>query len=554
MDLQVLAHDFLRHIDLERNLSHHTVTQYGRDIKRLLAHLQGEGVAADTDCVTVEHLRGFVRGLSSAGLSPSTIARIITCIRSLYTFGCRYHALPANPAAATVSPKVAHKLPEALTASEVARLLEACDDNHFRIYRVRDKCIVALLACLGLRRQELIDLELRDWDAGARTLRVRTGKGRRERVLPCPDELGGLLGQWLESRPAATVQNIFVSRQGCRLAPHTLQAMLKRLTAIAGLERKPHLHLFRHFAGTAIVSNHASGGIEQARRVLGHVSSETVAVYSHLTVDDLRPAVRDTAALSGIALRRAGGSDGLRLDAGTLLAARQLDELVRSLPGDWQQSDSVRRWIVTEWTRQCAIANPPAFARGEVDVIVWERHTAAHLSLDDHLAVVSVARVVHRLLNTEHLHVVTDLLRIDENLRGAFPQRSPGEPPSEGELRSLDSALPQPSLELHSASVLAAVVLLTSELGVHRAGLAGGQVTIDLLAGIAVWQRGLPPLIVPAAEAGLWRLLQARSAGGDVAPAVAYGLAKVAGVAGELSRLLAQAERPSEGGGQATDL
>ena len=100
MGLSPLVQDFIRHIDVERNLSHHTVEQYTRDLRRWLRYLEENQVELDTDRVDVHHVRSFVRELSSSGLSPRTVTRILACLRSFYTFVCRFHGVPQNPAAA----------------------------------------------------------------------------------------------------------------------------------------------------------------------------------------------------------------------------------------------------------------------------------------------------------------------------------------------------------------------------------------------------------------------------------------------------------------------
>lgn len=150
-----------------------------------------------------------------------------------------------------------------------------------------------------------MDLQLEDWDAEERVVMVRAGKRSRDRALPLTDELISMGSAWLAVRPTTGDPYFFVSRHGQKLVAHSLQRMLQRVSDAAGLERRPHLHMFRHFAGTAIVNNHASGGIEQDRRILGHASNSTVSVYAHLGVDDLRAAVRDTEAMGGIPLHTA---------------------------------------------------------------------------------------------------------------------------------------------------------------------------------------------------------------------------------------------------------
>lgn len=395
MELCPLVDDFVRHISLERGLSHNTIDQYDRDLKRWLRFLDENGIPPDTDHVGVIHIRNFIQTLSLSQLAPRTIMRYLACLRSFFTFVCRYHGLPSNPAEAVESPKLPDTLPRLLTHTEVARLLDACEQNYFRLYRVRDRRIVAVLACLGLRRQELMDLRLEDWDAEERMAMVRAGKGSRDRALPLTDELVALGAAWLAVRPETGEPYFFISRHGQKLAAHSLQRMLQRVSDAAGMERRPHLHMFRHFAGTAIVNNHNSGGIEQARRILGHASNSTVSVYAHLSVDDLRPAVRDTGAMSGIPLRtRGSGQDTVTLGPAADMALAELRDVLKELPERWQSVPAVVDWLIAEWARHCLPADGRSFSLCETGAVLHRRQTVDTLTLDQHFALAEFGRAV----------------------------------------------------------------------------------------------------------------------------------------------------------------
>lgn len=344
MELVPLLDDFLRHVEYERNPSSHTVSQYAGDLKHWLADLERNHVPLDTDAITVPVMRQWMQDLSEAGRRPPTIIRKLCCLRSFWKFIRRYHAIEHDPMSTLITPKHDKRLPEVMKRSEIMRVFQACDQSHYRFHRVRDRAIIAVLACLGLRRQELIDIRVEDLDFEAKTLLVRTATRGRERLVPLTDELIAMITNWLAVRPECEIPNLFLSRHGTSLSSNGLEDMLQRLTNHGNLDRRPKLHMFRHYAGTAMVQQ---SGIEKARRLLGHQSPETTAIYSHLSVDDLRPAINETAALSGISHPNGAADTTIQLDGTTEMALQRLEQAMQGLPAEWRQRDVVLRHLTT---------------------------------------------------------------------------------------------------------------------------------------------------------------------------------------------------------------
>lgn len=524
MELAPLVADFIRHIDVERQLSPHTVDQYGRDLREWLNYLEAEEIPLEVEEISTFHIRQFVAHLfEQRGLAAVTVKKKLACLRSFFVFACRYHGAEQNPAAAVTSPNIPERLPEVLTDQEIARLLEACDENYFRLYRVRDRAIIAVLATLGVRRQELFDIRLQDWDAHERTVRIRSGKGDRERILPLTDELVSLIKRWLDVRPATDQPWLFVSRHGHQLAAQPMQRMLRRLAEAAGLDQKIHTHMFRHYAATSIVQNDSAGGVERARRILGHASLDTLSVYTHLSVDDLRGAVRDNAARSGVTGSTRIDPQTMTVDPGTELAASRLQQVLAEFPEDWQEREEVINWLAVEWTRQCVPGDILPFPFEAVNAILTFRRTVEGLTLDQHLAVAEFGATVISRLTTRRTHVVEDVIPIGEELQGrATGGVASGEGVRAADLRRLDELLPEPD-EAGVLPTIAAVVAVASRLSTYRVDIPSGRMATELLLGLLAWERGLPPLIVPAAGRILWRGLLQGS--GETGTGVGYALA-----------------------------
>ncbi len=538
MELGLLLDDFLRHIQFERNLSHHTTSQYRRDLNEWLKYLEHVSVPADTEAITTPVMRRWLQDMAESGRRPPTVTRKLCCLRSFWKFVRRYHEVEHDPMSTLIAPKTDRKLPETLKQSEVMRLFQACDENHYRVHRIGDKAIIAVLACLGLRRQELIDMRVEDLNVEERTLLVRSAKRGRERLVPLTDDLIALTAAWLSVRPAVDDDHLFLTRHGNPLTPERLEDMLRRLANQAGLERRPRLHMFRHYAGTSMVQQ---GGIERARRLLGHLSPETTAIYSHLSVDDLRSAVGETGMQSGMAGSRPATTSPLNADPGIEMAIQRLGLAVTAMPDGWRQRESVLRDLVSYWTAETAGAGERAYSTGHVENVLWSRATVPGLTLDDHMAIANFGNTAWRYLSMcedrpPQAQMLTTLGR--ELSHGLLSVDQIGEGVSEVQLARAAEGLDDPPPGREWLRLILKAVELHTSLEAFRVDIPRGRQAIDLLLGLFMWSGGMPPLIVPASDRLLWGLLLRRGLLGDNAPVVAYAAAKLQGLMQRIEALV----------------
>jgi site-specific recombinase XerD len=179
-------------------------------------------------------------------------------------------------------------LPHPLTMEEHELVLKACQSEASGCRR--DRAFVALLALLGLRGGEVRELRLEDIDWKEGVLHIRSGKARRERVLPLPQVAGELLADYMRlERPQSVYREVFLTvlsprvPLGCRAATYLVRQFLERI----GLNG-PRLgsHCFRHTAATLMVRNGAS--IKQVADVLGHQSIATTQIYVKLDQPSLQ--------------------------------------------------------------------------------------------------------------------------------------------------------------------------------------------------------------------------------------------------------------------------
>lgn len=281
--LQTQVAQFLRRLASERRLSPHTVAAYRRDLDSLAAFCTKEGVRSFAD-LGVYDIRRFAAAAHRQGLSPRSIARRLSAVRSLLAALVEDGVVGANVAVHVQAPKPSRRLPSTLDADQVAGLLSLPGDDPLS---VRDRAMFELLYSSGLRLAELVGLDTPDLDIADRTVRV-TGKGSKTRVVPVGRHALAAAGTWLKARPdmaAVGETALFVSRRGRRLAPRTVQARLNHWARRQGSPCRVHPHILRHSFATHLLES--SGNLRAVQELLGHSSLSTTQVYTHLNFQHL---------------------------------------------------------------------------------------------------------------------------------------------------------------------------------------------------------------------------------------------------------------------------
>ena len=274
---------FIGHLEYERRLSGLTCKHYRRDLGALTRYCEAQGVTRWQE-LDDEHLRSFSAACFRKGLSPRTIQRQISAVRTFFRYLLREKHVRVNPVQSVSAPKAAKRLPENLDADRMARLLEIPGKGPLV---ARDRAILELLYSSGLRLAELTDLNLGDVDLADSVVRV-TGKGNKDRVIPVGSHARKALLAWQKARVtlAATGEKaLFVSKKGTRLSRRSVQARVNHWAKRQGIDTRVYPHLFRHsFASHLLESSHDLRGVQE---LLGHANISTTQVYTHLDFQHL---------------------------------------------------------------------------------------------------------------------------------------------------------------------------------------------------------------------------------------------------------------------------
>lgn len=195
-----------------------------------------------------------------------------------------------NPIATIDPPRILDKIEKrALTSDEMEALLSSPDVR--KRDGLRDRALLELIYSTGLRKSELISQEIFDVDIPERTVRIRQGKGRKERVLPLGEVAASYLEQYLKkSRPlfcrGRVRKALFLGKAGLPLCTHGVERIVKIHAARSGITSNVTPHILRHTCATHLLAGGAD--IFSIQKLLGHSRAEYTQRYLHSTPCDLR--------------------------------------------------------------------------------------------------------------------------------------------------------------------------------------------------------------------------------------------------------------------------
>ena len=268
-----------------RQVSHHTLEGYGRDIRRFIVFCAATNTQ-EPAAVREADVRNGVAQLHRQGLSPTSIQRALSSIRSLYRFISERDASVGNPALGVQAPKRRRSLPKTLDPDSVNHLFQWQPETTLDF---RDMAIAELLYSSGLRLSELISANINDLEFNERIITV-TGKGRKTRKLPVGGPALKAVEKWLSLRPLGTEEvqpasPLFVSNRGKRISPRSVQLRLQRMARFSALPGKLHPHMLRHSFASHMLES--SGDLRAVQELLGHSDISTTQIYTHLDFQHL---------------------------------------------------------------------------------------------------------------------------------------------------------------------------------------------------------------------------------------------------------------------------
>ncbi|MDH1732320.1 tyrosine recombinase XerC [Pseudomonas chengduensis] len=282
MTLEAHLDAYIEHLRRERQVSTHTLDGYRRDLGKVRAFCEAEGLN-DWAGLDTRNLRRLVARLHQQGLASRSLARLLSATRGLYQYLLREGLCRHDPATGLSPPKRERRLPRTLDADRSAQLLDGAVEDDF-IAR-RDQAMLELFYSSGLRLSELVGLDLDGLDLPAGLVRVR-GKGNKVRELPVGSMARQALEHWLPLRKLANPGDgaVFISQQGRRLGPRAVQLRVRQ-AGVRELGQHLHPHMLRHSFASHMLES--SQDLRAVQELLGHADIATTQIYTHLDFQHL---------------------------------------------------------------------------------------------------------------------------------------------------------------------------------------------------------------------------------------------------------------------------
>ena len=291
---------FRQYLTAEKRASVHTQRAYLHDLEELRAFATktlGHPPALDELDVVV--CRSYLASLHGAN-DAVTIGRKLSSLRAFFRLAVRRRLVRSSPVAALRAPKRAKRLPMFLGKEDVGRLLDSRgprpDAGADQL--ALESALFEVIYGAGLRVSEACGLDVGDIevDGGRAYVRVRQGKGRKDRIVPVGSKARAALDAWAAQRTARLAEArksagrmaagaaLFVSRRGLRLGPRAVRRLLDRREQVTGTPRVSP-HALRHSFATHLLGEGAD--LRAIQEMLGHASLRTTQRYAHVDIDHL---------------------------------------------------------------------------------------------------------------------------------------------------------------------------------------------------------------------------------------------------------------------------
>jgi integrase/recombinase XerC len=317
-----LIEGFIRHLDLERHLSPHTVLAYRGDLIQLGAFLARGGTSLGSADYGV--LRRFLAHQATRGYARSSVARRVASVRGFYRWARARGLVAEDPASLLGRPKVASRLPSVLRPQEAEDLVEAPQSPVIperpkrpgqrrraqeegteprgavrarleAAVALRDRAVLELMYGSGLRVGEVCSLTVDRIDLPRGRVLVH-GKGSKDRDLPLSDPAIRGLGDYLSlGRGEFTRErggSAFYNRRRKPMTPRDVRAMVEKYREMLLPDRRVSPHTLRHSFATHLLEGGAD--IRAVQEMLGHASLATTQRYTHVSRARLFQAYRES--------------------------------------------------------------------------------------------------------------------------------------------------------------------------------------------------------------------------------------------------------------------
>ncbi|GGG88704.1 integrase [Polaribacter pacificus] len=282
----MLIDSFLEYLLFEKKYSKHTVIAYKNDLRTFKEYLEITYGGADLIEVNYAQIRSWIVSLVDGGVSNNSINRKISSLKSFYKFLQKTSQLTVSPLLKHKALKVAKKVQVPFTMKEINEVIEVLSaEDDFK--GLRNRLIVELFYSTGIRRIELVDLDLRSVDVTAKTIKV-VGKRNKERVVPLIPSVLGTIDKYLAERAKIPSQErrLFIGEKGNKINETLVYRVINQYFSNVSSKVKKSPHILRHSFATHLLNEGAD--LNSVKELLGHASLASTQVYTHNSLESIK--------------------------------------------------------------------------------------------------------------------------------------------------------------------------------------------------------------------------------------------------------------------------
>ena len=288
---------FLSYLNLQKRFSPLTIQSYASDLNQFISFLEKEVPDFSLKSISHQHIRSFIVSLMDAGISPRSVNRKISALKSFFKYLAKNQLLVINPTQKIQGPKISKRLPVFVDELQIEKIYS---DIHFAedFEGVRNKLLFDVLYQTGIRRSELIHLKESDIDIYNLQLKV-LGKRNKERMIPFSIHLKRNLESYLSVKKECKLTNphLLVTLKDKTLSPQLVTRLVSNILGVVTTNKKKSPHVLRHTFATHLLNNGAD--INAVKELLGHANLSATQLYTHNTIDKLKKSYNQAHPRSG---------------------------------------------------------------------------------------------------------------------------------------------------------------------------------------------------------------------------------------------------------------
>jgi integrase/recombinase XerD len=291
MNLDQALKLYLNHLSVERNLAQNTLESYKRDLSLYMNNCKN---VRDITDISEKMVQNFVNDYRT-DRAESSVSRMIASIRGFHRFLVLENATSINPAQYISTGSKSLRLPKTLSVDKVIEIIESISSTDANTSR--NKLIFEFLYGTGARISELVNTDLDDIDIESNIVKIRFGKGSKQRIIPLGKQLKIAINNYLTRERNALVSSkkscnsLLLNSRGARLSRQSIWEVINKIALQNNLaDLTPHT--LRHAFATHLLEGGAD--VRVVQELLGHSSVNTTQIYTHITVERLREVFAET--------------------------------------------------------------------------------------------------------------------------------------------------------------------------------------------------------------------------------------------------------------------